>query len=104
MTLVESQDDLRENPPNEVFSNVLASIPLAALLDQLGQVTSLTVLHDQINWSVLFVDEFVVAAHDVVGLDLAQDLHLVVQLLLLFLAHAPVIGHFPDHLLVAWYV
>jgi len=72
--------------------------------DHLGQIATLAMLHHQIDRSVLLVYEFVEASHYIVCLDLAQDLDLVVELLALLLAHASVVGHFPDHFAPCRYV
>ena len=64
VAVVESRDSLREYFPNEVFSNVV--LGLAAPSDQLLEVSSVAVLHDDEDLSLLFVDYSVVVPHDVV--------------------------------------
>ena len=81
MALVESQDSLGENAPNKILSYVLATLTFSTLLDQLRQIAALTELHDQIDWSVLFVNKLVIASHDVVCLYFAEDLDFIVELL-----------------------
>ena len=97
MAFVQSKHNLSENAPNEVLANILASLILPTLLDQFGQITSFAVFHDQIYRSVLFVNEFVEAPHNVISFDLTQNLHFIIQLLPLFFAHASIVGYFPDH-------
>ena len=77
---------------------------LAVILDQFRKVSAFAQLHDQIDRSVLLVYEFVIAAHNVVSLDLPQYLHFIVELLSLFFAHASVICDFPYHFASARYV
>ena len=49
MAFIEREDRLGENAPYEVFANILAAIALATFSYKLGEVATLTKLHDQID-------------------------------------------------------
>ena len=101
VAFIKCQDNLGENAPNEVLSDkCLRGSGLPALLNEFLEIASLADLHDQINRGVLLVDEFVIAPHNVLMLQFSQYVHLVDQLLLLFVVHAAVISLLPYHLCV----
>ena len=66
MALKEGESDLHENLPDEIFVDPL--LFLFALLDELSKISSLAVLHDDVESGVLLVHYFVVAPHDVLML------------------------------------
>lgn len=99
VTLVQRQNNLCKNAPNLILAYELAISRLAILLDKLSQVAALAVLHHQVNARVLLVNEFVVTPHDILVLELAQNVNFVDQLLLFFIVHTAVVCLLPDHFL-----
>ena len=97
VTLKESQDYLHKHFPNKIFSNVL--VILSALLDQLRQVPTCTVLHYDIQSRVSLVYDLVIVPHNILVLKLSEYVDLSDHLLLLFFLHGSIIDLLPHHLL-----
>lgn len=92
--MIQRRDCLTEHLPNKVLPDGVVS--LAAAPDELLEVAAIAVLHNDVYFGSLFVDDAVVVLDDVVVGQLPQDVHLGYYLLLLLFAHDPVIKFFPD--------
>ena len=96
MTFEQCQYHLCEDLPNKVFWYV--HIAIFALFDQLSQVPTWTVLHDDINSQVLSIYDLVMVPHNIIMLELSEDIDFVYELKLLFLLHLPIVYLLPNHL------
>ena len=63
VALIKSESDLHEDLPDDILSHMVLLFPGSP--DNHGQVTSLAVLHDDVNALVGFVYDPVVVLHDV---------------------------------------
>jgi len=98
MALIKSEYYLRKNAPYKVFSNKIIFFRwLAALLNELAQVTALAVFHNKVYRCILFVNEFVKAPHNILVLKFTQNIDLIDQLLLFFFIHPSIIRLLPNH-------
>ena len=79
MTLKQSQCNLHEYLPYEIFNQSLAL--LLAFGDQLGQITSLAVLHDDIQIGLFLIDDLIIASDNVLMLELSQNVHFIDKLM-----------------------
>jgi len=95
--LVDGDQQLVEHLPDDLLGHEL--VGLSALLDQLGQVAVFTLLHHDLDLLVALVDDAVLVAHDLLVVQVAQDVHLVDQLLPLLLVHV-LLTNFLPHLLL----
>ena len=78
-----------EDLPNEILDHVLLS--LEAPLNHLLQVASVAILHNNVNFQVAFIDAALVEAHYVRMLEVAQNIYLCNDLLLLFVVHFSIV-------------
>ena len=74
MTSIECARDLSDGLPHLLFRHVF--LLLLEAFYQLRHVSSLAVLHDYENFSLLFVDYAIIVAHDVGMMQLAEDVDL----------------------------
>ena len=88
MTIMESGDDLRKNAPNEVFRDLALRFTTAA--HNALKVSAGAVLHNDVDFEVLLVDEVVSVLHNAGVLQIAQDVDLSDNLLLFLLIHAAI--------------
>jgi hypothetical protein len=93
VTKVEPANNLGEDLPDEFLANVV--IGLNTSFDDSLQISSRTVLHDNVNFGVLLVHDAVVVLHNVRVLQLAQDVDLQDDLLLLLVVHFAVVEFLP---------
>lgn len=75
VTFEESQHNLHQHLPNKVFRDVL--LALFALLHELGEITTSTVLHYDVDGSIFLVYYFVIVTNDVLMLKLSEDVDFV---------------------------
>ena len=85
---------LREYFPDKLLGDLIVG-PYASL-DDLLQVSTLTVLHDNIQLEVLFVDDSLKVADDAWVLQLFKDVYLSHNLLLLFFIHLAIVELLPN--------
>jgi hypothetical protein len=83
MALKQCKSDLHEDFPNEVFFDFLAL--LLIVVDELCEVSAFAVLHNYVESGVLFVNNLVVAPHNVLVPKLSKDVELVNELVDLLL-------------------
>lgn len=107
VALEKGKGQLRKELPGQLFRDEISWTRLFALcscllqegfvtLDQGREVTASTVLHDDVELSLLFVDDSVVVPCDVGVFELTENVNLRNQLLLLFLCHLTIVKLFPD--------
>ena len=73
------------------------SISVPALLNNLAEVPASTVLHDDVQSRVALVEYFIIVPHNVLMAELAQNVHLIDQLLLLLILHLAIVDLLPYH-------
>ncbi len=71
VTEVKSAHNLRKNLPNEIFADEIIS--LNAPFDDFLQITTLAVLHYDIDLEILLVDNSVVVPHNIWVSELPQN-------------------------------
>ena len=92
---LERGQDLRKVLPDALLVNERARALRA--LDQVPQVAALAVLYDDVQLGGLLVDDAVVVAEDVRVAQLAEDVDLADDELLLLVGHLPVVELLPHH-------
>ena len=102
VTFIQSQNNLCEDPPDEVFSYELWLFRVSTFLDQLREISTFAKLHHKIDWGVLLVHKLIVASNYIVSLHFSQNFDFIVELLFLFFWHASIIGLLPYHFSSAW--
>lgn len=94
VAIIQSRNDLAKDLPDEVF--VYGVLLLDALADDLLEVPVLAVLHYDVDFQILFVDEVVQVLHNSRVLKFAQNVDLSDNLLLFLFIHPPVVQLLPD--------
>lgn len=87
--------NLRENLPNKFLRYLL--ILLDTVLNYLLQITAATVLHNYVDDRIFLDDEVLMVLHDVLVLQLAQNIDFRYDLLFFLLIHLAVVHFFPHH-------
>ena len=94
MAKVKTGGDLSEHLPNEFLLDMLLCLQTA--LDNLTEVSTLTILHHYVEFQTSLVDASIVKLNNVRVLQISQYVDLGYYLLLLFLVHLAVVELFPD--------
>ena len=93
---------MHENLPNGFF--LQKEVIGFALLNNLREVTSSAVFHDDVDGSILFVNNFVMVSDNIIMLKLSQDIYFINQLLFLSFLHNAIVYFLPYHLLAWWHM
>jgi hypothetical protein len=89
MAVLKSTDNLCKNFPNEVF---VYRIPLLqTTTDYLLQITTLAILHNNVDFQVFLVDKAVMILHYVGMLKFAQNVNFCNYLRLFFFVHFAIV-------------
>ena len=93
VTIMERERCLQEYFPDHGF--VDPSLLAATLFYVSGKITSWAIFHDDVDLGLLLLDDAVIVSHNVWMPELAQDVDLCHQQVLLLLAHLTIIQHLP---------
>ena len=99
MALEKGQSCLHKNFPNEIFVDPLTL--LFAFWDQLGEVSSLAILHYNIQSCLFLVYDLIKAPDNILMFELPQNIDLIDQLMYLFFSQLTIIDFFPHHFFLA---
>ena len=94
VAVLKSADNLCKNFPNKVFVYSVSLFHTAT--NNLLEVPTLAVFHDDVDFQVLFIDKTVMILHYVRMLKFAQNVYFCYNLRLLFLIHFPIVQFFPN--------
>ena len=94
MTMVQGRYSLSEYFPNEIFTYMILTLPAPPY--ELLQVATITIFHDNEDFSCSFVDQTVIIFHYVSMVKLPQNINFRNNLLLLLLRHDAVVELFPN--------
>ena len=98
MALKQSQSYLHQYFPNEVLIDVLSFF--LAFVYKLCKIATLAVFHYNIQRCVLFVDNFIIAPHNIFVLQLSQNIYFIYQLVNFFFFKFTVVNLFPYHFFI----